>query len=353
MLAAGSDHTCALTTAGEIWCWGSNATGQLARDPETTPASPRPLRIEEIGTEGAFVAAGDTLTCAARRDGSAWCWGGRPVPVDPKVRVAQVLTTGSSKLTDVVEIAIGRTAMARRKDGSAVVWGLACEIKFGCGLQAQPLMGSAMSQISINGATKEETAFCGVGGDGSAYCAGWNTYGQLGLPMDKSLVLWKDFRRLDALGGDVAELRVGWRFGCARKQDGSLWCWGANDIGQLGSGTQDRGTAMPTRAAGVGGAVRKLRFGAQNQVYAEVADGNAWVWGANQYGQLGVPDQAALRAPAKTALFAGNQTIALGANHTCILRAGDVWCVGLGEDGQLGNGLSKDSANLVRVRMCR
>jgi alpha-tubulin suppressor-like RCC1 family protein len=71
-LALGEDHSCALDVGGKVWCWGSNARGQLGLGHTrhvTTPA-----HVQGIADVTA-IAAGDEVTCALCRDGSVWCWG--------------------------------------------------------------------------------------------------------------------------------------------------------------------------------------------------------------------------------------------------------------------------------------
>jgi alpha-tubulin suppressor-like RCC1 family protein len=78
-IAAGAAHTCGITTALQVWCWGSNGHGQLGTDDVTTTCngflcSPAPVRVE---SELKFVqvASGQFHTCALTAEGDAWCWG--------------------------------------------------------------------------------------------------------------------------------------------------------------------------------------------------------------------------------------------------------------------------------------
>jgi alpha-tubulin suppressor-like RCC1 family protein len=71
--------------------------------------------------------------------------------------------------------------------------------------------------------------------DGSLWCWGQNDEGQLGTGTTTGV----DFPVRVGLDSDWASVHPGYGFTCGRRQDGSLWCWGHNDRGQLGDGTQE------------------------------------------------------------------------------------------------------------------
>jgi alpha-tubulin suppressor-like RCC1 family protein len=73
-IAAGTDHTCALTTAGGVLCWGWNATGQLGNGTASDSAVPSAVVGLESGV--AAIAAGAWHTCAVTTAGAVLCWGG-------------------------------------------------------------------------------------------------------------------------------------------------------------------------------------------------------------------------------------------------------------------------------------
>jgi alpha-tubulin suppressor-like RCC1 family protein len=70
-VAAGDLHTCALTAAGRVVCWGSNERGQVGRDELSLEALPHTVRL---GTATA-ITAGGAHSCALVGDGAVWCWG--------------------------------------------------------------------------------------------------------------------------------------------------------------------------------------------------------------------------------------------------------------------------------------
>ncbi|MBT8493755.1 MAG: hypothetical protein KJO07_11900, partial [Deltaproteobacteria bacterium] len=203
------------------------------------------------------------------------------------------------------------------------------------------------------------------------------------------------------LSDPVVDLFADGDFTCAERQDGSVWCWGANDSGQLGDGTfTTRHTPAPVNLPGP-----VTAFGTgQRHACAHTDDDNVYCWGRNQRGQLALGNEATTAAPAATpnppamttALGGGSsQTLvvteagelymaglfngvgnfqrentfvavalpgpvrrAAGASsprpftdgHSCaVLVDGRVYCWGTGLDGQLGHGLEEGSATPVEV----
>lgn len=118
--------------------------------------------------------------------------------------------------------------------------------------------------------------------DGTLYCWGSNSYGQLG---DGSTAASLNPVPVTALGTTVTEVDSGWFHGCARRSDRTLHCWGSNSFGQLGDGTATNRTS-PVVVAALGAAVAELSLGAVVSC-ARRTDGTLWCWGANNSGQLG------------------------------------------------------------------
>jgi alpha-tubulin suppressor-like RCC1 family protein len=72
-LSAGGDHTCALAASGQLYCWGANGSGQLGID-ELRADSPRP-RPSARRHRFSQVSAGSNHTCAMTTGGHLYCWG--------------------------------------------------------------------------------------------------------------------------------------------------------------------------------------------------------------------------------------------------------------------------------------
>jgi alpha-tubulin suppressor-like RCC1 family protein len=140
-----------------------------------------------------------------------------------------------------------------------------------------------VAQLSVGG-----SHLCVVDDSSDLYCGGWNAMGQVGNgridPPDAPAV------QLTRVLSDVTSVQAASDHTCAIQQDGSLWCWGANDMGQVGAG--DRADhATPTRVEGTG-AVQSVAVGLHHTC-AVGDDGAVWCWGSDEYRALGLGHPAA------------------------------------------------------------
>lgn len=196
--------------------------------------------------------------------------------------------------------------------------------------------------VSVSSVGKNTAA---IKTDGSLWVWGANYYGQLGNGSTKnSLVPVKVMDNVAAVSLGGSPLTSGYT--AAIKTDGSLWMWGANDYGQLGKG-EPGNSSVPIK---VMDNVATVSLSAYRHVAVIKTDGSLWMWGSNSLGQLGnggvgnqeysdgfnsIPLQD---IPVK--VMDNVAVVSLGAMHSAAVKTdGSLWTWGFNEGGRLGNGL--------------
>ena len=191
-------------------------------------------------------------------------------------------------------------------------------------------------------------------------CWGRSDNGQLG---DGNTPNVKGTPTAVILGKSIQSFKTGGHHNCAILTDGTLWCWGANQEGQLGvSSTENcsdpsspgsiQGPCSPTpQQVPLGGKkVKHVKFGLFHTC-AILEDDTLRCWGKNDFGQVGVGGITDQGTP-QSISFGGEKTkgMAIGRNYTCaVLANGSLRCWGDNEHGQLGiGGVSPSTVTLAK-----
>jgi alpha-tubulin suppressor-like RCC1 family protein len=239
-IAAGNAHTCAVTSAGGVKCWGGNYSGQLGNGTNTD--SLVPVDVSGLGSgvgAVAAVTAGPSHTCALTNGGGVKCWG-----ANNSGRLGDGTTANSSIPVDVTGLASGVSAIAAGAEhtcalmsgGRVKCWGANTSGQLGNGTTADSLvptgvtnLGSGVSAIAAGGAQTCVLTSDGFAREGAVKCWGSNlgdgTTASSSIPVDVSL------------GSSVSAIAVGSAHACALASDTAVKCWGWNYLGQLGTGT--------------------------------------------------------------------------------------------------------------------
>ncbi len=183
-VAAGYDHTCATTAAGDVYCWGTNATGQLGDG----TISPTPRSYPALVTGGlklTKIAAGPSGACGLTAAGAAWCWGlnssGQLGNGNRVTSAAPVLVQGGNVFSG---ISVGVVRACGEKASEFTVWcwgGSNGQLGDGTTIDrlAPSLLPFSLSQLTHSGAINSSTCALGTGAN-QVYCWGANASGQLG-----------------------------------------------------------------------------------------------------------------------------------------------------------------------------
>jgi alpha-tubulin suppressor-like RCC1 family protein len=128
---------------------------------------------------------------------------------------------------------------------------------------------------------------------------------------------------------------------CAIDDNKRLWCWGFNTTGQLGNGTDNESyyaQLVKTNASTNLANVTKVSLGLQST--CAIASGTVYCWGNSLYGEsgyIGIKTYANMIKDDLGVPFTGVSEISVGQRHSCAIKSGNVWCWGLDTSGQLGN----------------
>lgn len=153
----------------------------------------------------------------------------------------------------------------------------------------------------------------------------------------------------------VVALSAGGSHTCALLKNGTVMCWGANNLGQLGDGTQNA-SATAVAVQGLNTTAKAISAG-KSYTCAILRDNTVNCWGDNAKGQLGDGTTTASNTPVEVNTIVANQPVSLnaklisaGSEHTCaILQDNTVQCWGANDKSQLGDTTIVDSLMPVAV----
>ncbi len=348
-LALGSDHTCALRRSdSNVYCWGSNAFGELGGSSATVPVS--------LGIATSDLSSRTYTTCAVATDGTVRCWG-----VNDAGQIGDNTIGGTRApslvvgMSGAVQVAASRSHVcARRADGSMRCWGNNSSGQLGDGTTLSKL--AAITDVSgLTGVARVTTGgtTCAHTTAGMGWCWGDNTHGQLGDGTTTRALVPLAMPVMNVRRTGPASFFVSPDSGahtCAIVGSGEVWCWGDNAFGQLGNGTTND-SPTPVLAAGISDAI-EITMGRWH-VCALRGSGRVSCWGRNLYGEVGNGTAQVASSPVDVGL---TNVIAVGAGgfHSCaITETNQLSCWGLNTSGHLGDGTTvQRNAPVSSVAIC-
>jgi alpha-tubulin suppressor-like RCC1 family protein len=354
-VASGGSHSCAIDTNGALWCWGSNNADQLGTGDPNVKLERSPTKI---GTDAdwASLALGNDFSCALKKDGALWCWGsgehGQLGTGDNDDRLTPTPIAGSSKHSQVA--AGTATTCAIEEGGALLCWGNGEHGKLGDGVPSMNTptpIGQSKDWIGI---AVGASHLCGLKEDGSIECWGQALKGQTGDGIDHSSWAPTTVNGGPNAWSDRISTPVARGFStCGVADDGALWCWGLNRYGKLGTGDvvarrepAQVGSSTSWLTAGVG---REHSCGLQA---AQNNGASLWCWGKNNLGQLGIGGSSASIANVPVQVGGADEwaQLSVGDQHSCAIKAdGTLWCWGRATDGAIGLGSKTQSTQPAQV----
>ena len=350
-VSAGLQDGCAVTTGGGVKCWGYSATGQLGNGDSTGPelCGPEPCSTRAVDVTGltsgvTTVSAGGGHTCALTSAGGVKCWG-----FNVYGELGNGTAISNNTPSDVVGLTSGVVAVSAggfHTCALTAAGGMKC---WGADFYGQLGDGGTTADIStpvdVTGLTSGVAAIsagfldtCAVTVSGGVKCWGRNDEGQLGNGTDSGpqtcaagIVCSTAPVDVSGLASGATSVSVGDYHTCALTTGGGVKCWGC---------TATPCSTTPVDVSGLTSGVAAVSAGGGHTCVLSTS-GGAKCWGGNRYGMLGDGTTSYRATPVDvTGLTTGVLSVDAGENHTCaIVPLGAVRCWGYNHEGGLGSGV--------------
>ena len=369
-LAVGGHFGCALLLDGKTWCWGRNDENQLGyattdlctedlsgNQTQSVACHTFPFQARSV-TKVAHVVTGDAFACILGGDGTVSCWGANDAgQLGNGSTVPSLTPVPVGGLSGVTRLALGARHACAIAGGAVHCWGANEALQSAptssqhCGsIDCNP---SAVTIAAITNATEIAAGAahtCARTDDGHVLCWGDNSLGELGIGAASAMPSAMPAKVVTSTGvlDGVSSLAAGTSHTCALRSDGEVFCWGRDDLNQLGVAppamTPDKCTAPCSVVAvyvdGIPGEPAEHNFfmqvdaGAPQDMSAPPIDASVppvLVDGGADAAMAPRPDLAiVLTAP---------KAIVSGADFACaLLGDGTVACWGVNADGEIGAG---------------
>jgi alpha-tubulin suppressor-like RCC1 family protein len=361
--ALGGSFGCAVKASGKVACWGSNTSGELGDGTRNEHADARSVLGLDDATQ---VVASWNHLCARRRNGGVACWGANneaqlglgsddiePPFAVPNVSASKIAVGPESScalvnenvvcwghdftqqqysarsetwtmtgLEGIVDVALGRWhGCAVRKNGLAYCWGNPSNLGAQLPYKNDPSVRVIANVSDAVAITTGEQHTCVRRRSGRVSCFGQNEHGQLGDGSNRPSIAAIEVKGIT----DAAEVSAGERHTCVRRTNGAVVCWGANDSGQLGvfdpSGEPAPSSSIPLAVASLTTPVKAIAAG-WNHTCALSGNGKVTCWGHQHHGRIvcshGCQGQRFADVPDVTA-----KTLAVGGGRSCAITTDD------------------------------
>jgi len=343
-IAAGSQHTCAIATTGDTWCWGTGLRGELGIGIATS--APIPAKVLG-GYSFRWLTARESHTCGLTMQndgaGNAICWGRGSDGRLGTGRTSNEWTPSrvvGNRTFDV--ISAGTTSTCGLSGGVGFCWGAETGTS-----SPDPVPALQGFEDVLVGAGQA----AGIQSGELFHFPGLNTAQAMSGSSPDPVPARVLIPALDGKG-TILSYALGKKHACASlvptTGQGSTWCWGEGPSGQLGNGAGPvpKGSAVQVDIpVGLTGLVAGNAHSC-----GLTSSGIAWCWGDNSHGQLGFSSDVSMSDVPVQVVGPQFSTLAAGADHTCgISISGEVWCWGKNASSQLGDGTTTSVNHPVLV----
>lgn len=292
-ISVGSGSACAVLKRGFVYCWGSNASGELGAGRATE--SRKPVRVAGI-RDAQSVSVGESVACIVRRGGQVACWGDNAYgQLGNGSKAASSVPVAVIGITGAVDVVAGRISCAALGSAGVSCWGYRSRPAADEALadSAIPILQPGFGAASRVAAGYHERRICALSA-GVLSCGGRNPGdGTMRADTPVPVQLGDEGRVISAAASEDNA--------CAVSEVGGVWCWGRNDFGELGTGAVSppnptdtfvgpwAAGSRPQRVLLISARQVSLSPGGWGTATACAADvsGRVFCWGWNGFGQVG------------------------------------------------------------------
>ncbi|MQP53311.1 T9SS type A sorting domain-containing protein [Flavobacterium sp. LMO9] len=333
-ISAGYEHSAGIKSDGTLWTWGKNTNGQLGDG--TLVNKPNPT---QIGTDAdwTMVSASYSHTVALKSNGTMWSWGTSSGQV---ANFSSTLLVPTQIGTDADWTYINTSSnltFAIKSNGELWTWGSDNYGRIGrvnnAALPAKVITTGGQIWVEAGGSA---THSVGLKSDGTIWAWGNGADGRLGNSSFTSQVIPVQ------VGTDTnwKSIKAGADYSIAVKTTGTLWAWGKNDLGQLGTGSLASPIIYPVQIGSLA-TWDKISAG-DNHNLGIKTDGSLWSWGSNGFGQLGTNNTVMYTFPIQVGVLYNWTNVEAGFLHSSALNNYGIgsdwaWTWGNNGSGRLGN----------------
>ncbi|MFV8248982.1 hypothetical protein [Bdellovibrio bacteriovorus] len=386
-----AEHNCYIDTAGDVYCFGENASRQLGNG--LTAATETPQKLAGY-TNVKKVTVGMGYTCIITSTDQVRCWGNNTEATVGQATSTSVYSTPTlyGYVTKALDVAAG-ARMACAIDEDAGTRTVKCWGKMGTGSAATHVpisitgLPNDISTLSVNGSTYADVRHgCGLTESGDVWCWGsnyrsrrgavsgsvpWASANQVAMPVkskkvkvgtdascalgvDNNLYCWgvglpvannayeltESYTpmRMDSFGETLTDFQLGELASCAITASNRVKCWGFNRFGEMGNGLWGDGFRAVAFSPGQSPETYTQVVATLASTCALRTNKTVTCWGQNDEGQLGVNNRNSFSRPQYTLPLTNVKKISGKYQSYCALtEAGAVWCWGYNGTGQIGN----------------
>lgn len=349
-ITKGLNHSIGLKSDGSMWSWGYNGYVQLGDG--TNISKNTPIQIA-TAVPWQAVSAGQNYNVALKTNGTIWAWGTNNYGEIGNGTVGTFIYTPLQigVETDWVEIRAGHThTVAIKNNGTLWAWGSNNHSQLGDGTNVNrttPIqIGTDTNWLSISPGYTHTLA---IKTDGTLWGWGSNANGELG----DGTYTGKNAPVQIGTETNWVAVSTGQYHSKGIKADGTLWTWGRGIFGLHGDGTgNDNSGLNKTSPLQIGTDTNWQAVSAGYETVTAIkTDGSLWVWGKNNYGQVGDGTFVTRNIPVQNTTAVNCVAISqgMGFHDIAIQPNGQLWTWGLNIFGQLGNATNTNSNIPVNV----